>query len=67
MGFNLFLTFIYPITFFYSCIENYLTRKNEYEADGFATERGMGEALKKALVILYTRNKTHPKKDWLFI
>jgi Zn-dependent protease with chaperone function len=67
MGYNLFLTCIYPLIFFYNFVESYLTRRNEYQADIFATETGeLGEALTKALVTLYTENKTHPKKDWLF-
>lgn len=49
-----------PISFLTEIFSSYLSRKNEYEADKFATETYDGEALISALKKLSVENLSHP-------
>jgi len=40
-----------------------MIRKNEYQADRFAHEKGMGETLQRALITLCKENKSPVNPD----
>lgn len=66
IAFSLFSYVTTPV----SCVTQYLvkllTRKNEYEADAFASESGYSDDLSAALIKISTKNLSSLNTDWLF-
>ena len=66
IGLYLFFQIYSPVSFFINILQNFLTRKMEYQADNFACEIGYGEQLKKSLTKLSEENKSNLDPDRLY-
>jgi STE24 endopeptidase len=51
--FNFFLT---PFEMFFGFLVNFVSRKNEFQADQFANRNGRGQELKNALIKLFKKD-----------
>ena len=66
IGLYLFFQIYSPVSFFINILQNFMTRKMEYQADNFACEIGYGEQLKKSLTKLSEENKSNLDPDRLY-
>lgn len=66
IGLLLVQALISPITVIFEYISNYLSRFQEFEADGYAQKLGYGETLKTALVNIHKENLSNPDPDYLY-
>lgn len=67
IGLLIILQFIFtPYHFILSFLITLLTRKYEFEADGFAKSLGKAEYLRKSLIKLNKDNLSFPVYDWLY-
>ena len=57
--------FFFPFQILSFCM-TYMTRKNEFQADEFATGMGWSNELCSALVKLNEDNLSFPLSDWLY-
>ena len=66
IGLYLFSIVYAPFTFFINIIQNFITRKLEYQADKYSYELGYKEYLIKSLCKLYEKNKSDLDPDPLY-
>lgn len=55
-----------PLNCFFQFINNLLSRKNEYQADGYAQLQGYKDELSTSLITMSTENLSSMNTDWLF-
>lgn len=62
IGLSIFMQLMSPLGFFIALLSSWVSRRNEFQADRYAIDRGYGDKLPTALVKLYKENKSlvHP-------
>ena len=63
----LFMLILSPAAYFVNILKNYLSRRNERQADKFAVDNGFGEDLKESLKILVEENSSTLKNNYCYL
>eukprot|EP00918_Siedleckia_nematoides_P092691 GHVU01203457.1.p1 GENE.GHVU01203457.1~~GHVU01203457.1.p1 ORF type:complete len:263 (-),score=60.45 GHVU01203457.1:107-895(-) len=66
VGLYLFSQIFTPVDTIFGVLSTIITRKHEYEADGFAVQLGLGEELRDSLLGLHKENLGELNPDWMY-